>query len=553
MGLHVVVLHVDGEQPERRDVAGVRRHQHPRDAEDVHQPAQQQRAGAAEGGEGEVADVEAALDGDLAQRVGLVPGGDLQDAGGTGLRGQVELLGQLLDAGAGGGDVERDLAAEQVGRDPAEHDVRVGDGDLGAALAVAERAGVRAGRLRADLEGALGREPGDGAAAGTDGDHVDHRDLRRVDAHAALGGERRLAADHHADVGGGAAAVAGEHLVEAGHLGDQRGTQGAGGRAREHGGDRLVHDLVGRQHAAVGLHHVERHPPRICTAVTGVRREPVLDVVDVAREPGLHGGVDEGGHRAFVLAVLAQHLAGDRDHRVGVLLGEDRAHPLLVVGVGVGVQEADAEGVDALRPEPAGRGAGSLLVEGPHLRAGEVEASADPLDVVARHDPRRLHPEVAVAVAVGHRLPGDLQHRVVPLGGEVAEPVHLPLEQLVGGHRGAVADRGQRGAVTGREAHQPEHLLDAGHEAVRGVRRGAGRLGGDQLAAVLVEGDDVGERATGVDPDADPAGRGRVCAHAPDSSGTTPHRATAHSADGRAIRWHHLPAPADPEGSAPVS
>ena len=33
-----------------------------------------------------------------------------------------------LDAGAGGVDVERDLAAEQVRRDPAEHDVGVGDG-----------------------------------------------------------------------------------------------------------------------------------------------------------------------------------------------------------------------------------------------------------------------------------------------------------------------------------------------------------------------------------------------------------------------------------------
>ena len=90
---------------------------------------------------------------------------------------QPELAGQRLDAGAGRVDVERDLAAEQVRRDPAEDDVRVGDGDLGAALAVAERPGVGAGRLRADLERALGREPGDRAAAGADGDHVDHRDL----------------------------------------------------------------------------------------------------------------------------------------------------------------------------------------------------------------------------------------------------------------------------------------------------------------------------------------------------------------------------------------
>ena len=58
-------------------------------------------------------------------------------------------VGQRADAGAGGLDVERDLAAEQVRGDPAEHDVGVGDRRLGAALAVAERAGVGAGRLRA--------------------------------------------------------------------------------------------------------------------------------------------------------------------------------------------------------------------------------------------------------------------------------------------------------------------------------------------------------------------------------------------------------------------
>ena len=58
-------------------------------------------------------------------------------------------VGERLDPGAGGVDVERDLAAEQVRRDPAEDDVGVGDRDLGAALAVAERAGVGARRLRA--------------------------------------------------------------------------------------------------------------------------------------------------------------------------------------------------------------------------------------------------------------------------------------------------------------------------------------------------------------------------------------------------------------------
>ena len=506
LGLHVVVLHVDGEQPERRHVARVGRHQHGRDAEDVHQPAQQQRPGAAERGEGEVADVEPALDGDLAQGVGLVPRGDLEHADGRGLRAQPELGGQPVDARARGVDVERDLAAEQVRRDPAEHDVGVGDRDVGAAAGVAERTGVGARRLRPDLERALGREPGDRAAAGADGHDVDHRDLARERADRALGGQRRLAVDDHRDVGRRTAAVAGQHPVEAGDLRDQCRAERAGGRSAEHGGDRLVHHLVGAEHAAVGLHHVERARSR---ARADVRREPGADVRDVRREPGLDRRVDEGGHRPLVLAVLPQHLAADADHRVGVLLGQDLPHPLLVPRVGVGVQEADAEGVDAAVAEPARDLARAVLVEGPHLGAGEVEPAADRADQVARHDPGRLDPEVGVAVAVGHRLARDLEHRVVPLGGDEPEPVDLALEQLVGGDGGAVADRAD-GATVERAVQAPSSSSTLSMPArnpsagLAGRRR---RLGGDQLAGVLVEGDHVGERATGVDADPDPARR----------------------------------------------
>ena len=318
-GLHVVVADVDGEQPERADVARVRGHERARQVEDVHQPAGQQRAGAAERGEREVADVEALGDGHLAQRVGLVPRGDLEDAGGHPLQGEVELraeLGQAVDRRL---DRQRDLAAQQVRGDPAEGDVGVGDGGLVAAVRVAHRAGVGAGRLGADLERALGGEPGDRAAARADGDDVDHRDLRRVVADRALGGERRLAVDDHGDVGRGAAAVAGEDPVEARGSADQRRAQGAGGRAGQHRGDRLVHDLAGRQHAAVALHHVERH-------AGGDLVEAGADVGDVGADLGLHRGVDERGHRALVLAVLAQHLARDaRRRRRGAPPGSPRA------------------------------------------------------------------------------------------------------------------------------------------------------------------------------------------------------------------------------------
>src|SRR5699024_1479867 len=116
-GLDVVVLHVDGEQPERADVARVLRHDDPGQVEDVDQPAGEQRPGPAEGGEHEVADVEPSLHRDLAQGVGLVPGRDLEDAGRAPDRVDLEGGRQGVDAGAGRLDVERDLTAEQVGRD----------------------------------------------------------------------------------------------------------------------------------------------------------------------------------------------------------------------------------------------------------------------------------------------------------------------------------------------------------------------------------------------------------------------------------------------------
>ena len=93
----------------------------------------------------------------------------------------------------------------------------------------------------------------------------------------------------------------------------------------------------------------------------------------------------------------------------------------LVAVVGVGVQEADADRRDAAVPEPPRHGDGALLVEGPDLVALEVDPAADGLDVVGRDDPRRLDPEVGVAVAVGHRLAGDLEDELVALGRDEAE------------------------------------------------------------------------------------------------------------------------------------
>ena len=184
---------------------------------------------------------------------------------------------------------------------------------------------------------------------------------------------------------------------------------------------------------------------------------------------------------------------------------QDLAHSQLVVGVGVGVQEADADRGDALVAEPPRRPRRRPLVEGAHLLAAEVESAPDGFDPVGGHDARRLDPEVGVAVAVGHALPGDLQDELVALGGDEAELADLALEQLVGGDGGAVAT-----ALTSspRRAQQLEDLATPAMKPSAGLPGVEGVLVVDDLARVLVERDDVGERAAGVDADADVASRG---------------------------------------------
>ncbi|CCH75540.1 hypothetical protein BN11_80003 [Nostocoides australiense Ben110] len=403
----------------------------------------------------------------------------------------------------------------------AQHDVGVGDGRLGATFGVTQRAGIGTRRLGADLQSAFGGDPGDRATAGTDGDDIDHRDLARVGADRALGRQGWFAVEDDRDVRGRATAVARQHLAEAGPLGDERGPEGTSGRTRQDRRNRLVDNLIRREHSAIGLHDIKRNPtggsaPRVPPGLRRARpREvvkTVVDVLHVARDIGLDRGIDEGGHRALVLAVLAQHLRGDRDDGLGVLLREDGAHRQLVSVLGIRVQEAHADRGDALVLEPPGDLTGALGVERADLVAVEVEAAADGLDEVGRDDARGLDPEVGVAVAVRHRLSGDLEDELVALGGDEPERLDLAFEQFVRRDRGAVADGGD---VLAARAHLLQDLRHPVDESVGRIARGAGGLGGHHLAGDLVQGHHVGECAAGVNSYADAPLR--RLSHVPDS------------------------------------
>ena len=318
-----------------------------------------QRPGAAEGDQREVARVEALLHRDQPQPAEHVLVDDVDDPGGGGLRGlQPHRLGDLADGGARGVDVEGDLAAGQRRRQVAEDDVGVGDGRLGAALAVGGRAGVGAGRLRADPQrlGQLGHVR-DRAAAGADGAHVDAGGAHGEVADLGLPADPRGQVLHQGDVGGGAAHVEGDQVAVAALLGDPHRAGDPAGRAGQQHGDRGARSprrpTAGRRRCA-GSPARRRPRPRASLSDS---------VCDVPLHLRLHVAVGDGGERALVLAHLGQHVGGQRHRDAGQHLGGDLGDPPLVRGVGEGV---DQETASAWMPWPAQLGqlgADVVLVE----------------------------------------------------------------------------------------------------------------------------------------------------------------------------------------------
>src|SRR5947209_9626794 len=90
---------------------------------------------------------------------------------------------------------------------------------------------------------------------------------------------------------------------------------------------------------------------------------------------------------------------------------EHRAHPLLVRGVGIGVDEADADRSEAPALAPARHVTRRVLVELAQQLAAMSEPPGHLADPVERYDALGLHPEVGVSITLGDALPRDLQDR----------------------------------------------------------------------------------------------------------------------------------------------
>jgi hypothetical protein len=486
-GAHEIVAQIGRQHPPGRERRGRRRHDHAGNPELARDRHGVERPAAAVGDQRVVARVEAALGGDAAHRERHLHVGQPDDAGRRGRTPEPERRADLLVDGPGGArQIERHRAPEEAGGvDPAEHEIGVGDGRLGAAPRVTDRPGIGARALRAEGECAARVDPRDRSAAGTHFLDVDHRDPDGMAVHLVLVRRLHLAALDDRALGGGAAHVERDQPVRAEDAGQARTARHAGGRPGLH----RVHGLrsrgIEREGAAVRLGDQE-------LAAEATRLEPLTDGAEVAVHDRLNVRVHDGRAGALVLAPLLGDPVRRRDGDARELTGHDLGGALLVGRIAIREQEDDRDRLDAVGGELARGGAHRLLVQRRQHLARRGQAPGNFAAAAARHERRGaavqhvVHPQEIAAA--------DLQDVAEPLGGHEAGRGALALQERVDPDGRAVDHQPTIGQPHAGLVHAAQ---DAGEE-LAGRAEG---LGVDDNARGLVERDEIREGTADVDAD----------------------------------------------------
>ena len=193
---------------------------------------------------------------------------------------------------------------------------------------------------------------------------------------------------------------------------------------------------------------------------------------EVAGRSRRHVGVDRRRAHPVELLELRQDVRGEGDGHAGKLRGQHLADRPLVRRVGVGVEQADGDGVDVRPPHPLDHVPGRPGLQRRQHLAGVEHAllhfEAEPPGYQRLGPP---HPPV-----VQHRpvLPSDQQHVAEAGGGYQGGARPLPLQQGIDGDGGAVDEEADAGGV---EAVAVDEQADALRDGERLVRRGRRRLG----------------------------------------------------------------------------
>ncbi len=359
---------------------------------------------------------------------------DLGDAGRRLVEAEPELLAEPRKRGARPPGIEPHAPAEKAfGREVAAHEVGIGHGRLFAALAVAGRAGNRAGAARTDAHEAepVGRR--DAAPAGADLDELDHRQAQREAAALleALQARRlelvapmRPPVVDQADLGGRAAHVEGDHVPPFGLPAQEGRAHRTRGGPRFDERDRLLAGVARRGDAAVRQHDEQRHA------------EQAFELDEVAHGDRRHIGVGDRGREALVFADFRRDLrrGADRDSRTRCL--HERLGGKLMSGIAIAVEEGDGERAGARGDEFLGGGAHARFVERHDDVAFRTDAFLHRLAKRTRDERRRpFELEIESVVA---KLVADLEHVAIAVRGDQPDGRAASLDQGIGDQRRAM-------------------------------------------------------------------------------------------------------------------
>ena len=458
----------------------------------------QERARPAVGHEGVVARVLSGARRGLPDGPGDGPLGGLEDLPGDDLgSARAEGAQALLREGA----AEREGSPGQGAGQPAQDADRVEEGGLLAAPPVAERSCLRRDAARPQA-GDPPRPPSGGEAPDGQAGNL-HAGKLRPSIRRLLGGESQDAVLDQGDLGGGVPQVEGDGPADAGRAGEGGRGEESSRRAGEGRGEGLAQAFPGGYGAPV---RAEGEDGGVRTGGLG---RPHGSLSQRPSDEEAAGGIQQSGAGPRLLA--AGHPAGEGEAAGGMKLAEDIADPLLMGGVGGGVEETHRRCLDARFLELAGRRADSLLVQGSgHLPLG-VHASAH-LDRPARRGQEEGEAASRAArPAVPSREEGEARRH------DEAEGERLSLRE---GIRRGGGRMDESGDVPGDGPGLLQEPLDGQGGGAGRVPRADGGQGGEQGAVACAESEGVDEAVAVVQADPERA-LGRHTAHVLPAEGLT--------------------------------
>ena len=490
-GPNEVVADIGHHQSDGGEHPRLLRHQYGRNAGGAGEGRRVQRSGAPECDEGDVAGVESLLRGADPDRALHVRIGDADDSGRRLLEAQAERRPDPVhDCAPGGFEVELHLAAEEsIGVQPAQHDVRVGNGRLGSAAPIRGGAGLGARALRPDVQAVSNIEPRDAARPCTDGVDLDHGQHDGMLRDAAFGGHAQLSAADQRDVGARAAHVHAEQIGPPAGLAETLHGERATGRPGGDEAHRKVPRRFDRQRAAVRLHQQHR----------GVREHGADTRRDLFEVPAhqRHGrGVQRHGAHSFELPDFPAYLVRRAHVDARQCLSQPVPDLGFVPGIHIRVQKADGDRLGAgvaKRLEDPMRCPMVGLRQDFAIGSDAFRHAQPPL---ARNDRQGL--VLKQVVHVGSEVATDFEDVAKSFRRQQGRVAELVLEHCVGDEGGAVHEQSD---VVRIDSRKLDATLDRGDQRTRGVAAATRYLGDGDLAGLLVQHRDIGEGAADVHPE----------------------------------------------------